>query len=120
MGNIVTYNLTKVLAKSTSIPSKQGIKKDDYLDYDVIAYLWEDGVMFNYSYFCLSHWKAGANFASLHKDIYVNGYPFRDYSMKRHEYCCALHRDMSDFFNWHCIHIVARAFTEVEEIAKNF
>lgn len=59
MTNIVTYNLTKVLANLCSIPSKQGIKKDDYLDYDVMAYLFEDIIMFNYCYFCISKVKQG-------------------------------------------------------------
>lgn len=54
MGPIHVYNLTKVLAHHCSIPSKLGIKKLDYLDYDVIGYLFMDSIMFNYYYFCLT------------------------------------------------------------------
>jgi hypothetical protein len=120
MGNIVTYNHTKTLGNQCSIPNKQGIKKEDYLDYDVIAYLWEDGVMYNYYHYCLGRWKEGANFNELKDEIYLYGYPYRDYSMKRHEFCCGLPRDISDFFNWSYIHIITQAFTDVDEIARNY
>ena len=54
IGNIHVYNLTKVLANHFSIPNKMGIKQLDYLDYDVMAYLFEDVLHFNYYYFCLT------------------------------------------------------------------
>ena len=46
--DIKVYNLTKVLGSKCSIPSKNGEKKKDYLNYDVINGIFEDQVMYNY------------------------------------------------------------------------
>jgi len=51
--DINLYLLTKILGKQCSIPSKTGEKKIDYLNYDVIASVFEDVVIYNYFLFCV-------------------------------------------------------------------
>ena len=116
--DIRLYNLTKVLGKQCSIPNKTGEKKLDYLNYDVIANIFEDIMIYNYYKFCTEQHIAGVNFVDIKELIYKYGYAYRNYDMKAHEFCCSLTRDPSDFFNFFCISNVTKAFTEVLDIAK--
>jgi hypothetical protein len=52
MGNIKVFNLTKILGNKCSIPSKMGIKRLDYLDFNILNHLFDETIMFNYFYFC--------------------------------------------------------------------
>jgi hypothetical protein len=120
LGNIKVYNLTKVLGNHCSIPNKMGIKKLDYLDYDILGNLFEDVIMFNYFYFCLSQLKAGVNFRDIKKLLYIYGYPDRDYDIKRHALVTTFHRDAYDMFNVFCVNIVTKSFTDVIEVSANY
>ena len=116
--DIKLYNLTKVMGSQCSIPSKTGEKKMDYLNYDVIASVFEDIVMYNYYLFTVQQFKNGANFEDIQELIYKYGYPYINYDLKAHEFCCSLTRDVSDFFNFFAISKVTKAFTDVVEIAR--
>mmetsp|Transcript_11802 Transcript_11802/g.18132 ORF Transcript_11802/g.18132 Transcript_11802/m.18132 type:complete len:106 (-) Transcript_11802:326-643(-) len=48
MSNIRVFNLTKAMANQAAIPNKQGLKKLDMVEYDVISNIFQDIVMFNF------------------------------------------------------------------------
>ncbi len=115
------YNLTKVPGNQTSMPSERGEKKYDYLNYDLMAAIFEDIVMFNYYEFTLNIAKKGAEFSHFKEDLLKYGFPYRDYDRKKHDWCMAtMTRDFSDLFNFFSVNIVTKAFTDVVQIARNF
>mmetsp|Transcript_41398 Transcript_41398/g.63107 ORF Transcript_41398/g.63107 Transcript_41398/m.63107 type:complete len:142 (+) Transcript_41398:4207-4632(+) len=84
--DINLYLLTKILGRQCSIPSKTGEKKQDYLNYDVIANVFEDVVMYNYFLFCVEQYKAGVRLENLNDILYKYGYAYRKYDQQAHEF----------------------------------
>mmetsp|Transcript_41396 Transcript_41396/g.63101 ORF Transcript_41396/g.63101 Transcript_41396/m.63101 type:complete len:208 (+) Transcript_41396:1463-2086(+) len=119
--DIKMYNLTKVLGGQASIPSKMGEKKLDYLNYDVMAAIYEDIIMFNYYEYTVNHFKQGFDLKNMKAQIIKYGFPYKQYDKRQHEWCLAtMTRDFSDLFNFFAINAVTKAFTDVMEISKTY
>jgi len=58
----------------------------DYLNYDVIANVFEDTVMYNYFLFCVEQYKAGVRLENLNDILYKYGYAYRKYDQQAHEF----------------------------------
>ena len=94
-----------------SIPSPQGIKKENFLDFTIISQLLQDVGMFNYYYKFISDHKEGNEMA--YRELVDIGLPFKDFDAKKNARFASLIRDITDIFNIISVNIAAKSFTNV-------